>query len=201
MNAGGHLSLTRCILVLAVAVVVAGGMCAEAQDAQAYLKVRRLSSARGSQVVVPSWGTHARDYSRSVSISIEVRGMGIASQATLEWYFIAKNNRSGELWIFDEGREALELDPKKLIEVQKTSKDLAASVSEYGTWMRVEGGSRVEGYVVRITTAGKVLAVAGSTKSLESQARDPAKWATLVERSEKIRETRSRERDLERPSP
>lgn len=173
-----------------------------AQEPQAYLKVIRVSTSRGSQVVAPSWGTHARDYTRSVSISIQVRGMGAAGRATLEWFFLAKSNRSGQLWIFDEGREPIELESAKLIEVQKTSKELAASVSEYGTWMRVEGGSRVEGYVVRITSGHRVVAVSASAKTLELLARDPVKWAALLETSEKIRsEKEHRNREETSPAP
>ncbi len=197
-TAGGMESRTRGLFVVALLAVGACG--ARAQEPQAYLKVTRASTARGSQVVAPSWGTHARDYTRSVSINIQVRGMGAAGRATLEWYFLAKSNRSGQLWIFDEGREAIELDPAKLIEVQKTSKELAASVSEYGTWMRVEGGSRVEGYVVRVTAGNRVLAVGASAKTLEAMARDPVKWATLVETSEKIRTEKERQQSGEAPA-
>ncbi|MCX7819957.1 MAG: hypothetical protein N2652_12245 [Kiritimatiellae bacterium] len=165
-----------------------------AQEPQAYLKVTRASSTRGAQVVMPTWGTHSRDYSRSVAVNIQVRGMGSRASATLEWYFIARSNRNGELWIFDEGREAVELDPSKLVELQKASKELAASVSEYGAWMREERGSRVEGYVVRVVAGTKVLAVDASAKTLEVMARDPVKWAALVEKSEKIRAAMQRER-------
>jgi len=125
--------------------------------------------------------------------------MGSAGRANLEWYFIAKSNRSGQLWIFDQGEEALDLHPAKLIELQKSSKELSASVSEYGAWMRREEGSRVEGYVVRMTAGGKVLAVAASAKTLEVLARDPVKWAALVETTEKIRAERVRRERGEAP--
>ncbi len=177
---------------------------AVAQDVQAWLKVARLASSRGEQITRESvFGPAVRDYSRCVGISIQIRGMGRVSAAILEWYFFAKELRGDRLWIFDLGEQDIVLDPAKPLTIEKVSKELSSTVTEYfGQGHREVTGNRIEGYLVRILAGGKVVNVAASSKPLETLGRDQDRLSALKELSAKIRaELAERERHREGDHP
>ncbi|NLE92777.1 MAG: hypothetical protein GX599_02145 [Chloroflexi bacterium] len=153
-----------------------------AQEAQAFLRVKRQSSGKKTaKNWETSWGSFDRDYTRSVCISIFVKGMGKTAPATLECYFIARDLNTGKAWIFDSDKSEITLDSAKPDQLEKTSRDIAASVQNYqALGMRDKAGSRIDGYIVRVVAKDKVLAVDASSRQLEMIGKDSAKLAELA---------------------
>ncbi len=154
----------------------------EAQEAQAFLRVKRLSSGKKTDKNwESSWGSYDRDYKRSICISIFVKGMGKTAPATLEWYFIAKDLNSGKSWIFDSDKSEILLDSAKPDEFEKTSRDIAASVQNYvALGMKDKAGSKIDGYIVRVVAKDKIVTVDASSRPLEMIGKDSAKLAELA---------------------
>lgn len=155
---------------------------ANAQEAQAFLRVKRQSSGKKTDKNwETSWGSFDRDYTRSVCISIFVKGMGKTAPATLEWYFIARDLNTGKAWIFDSDKSDITLDSAKPEQLEKTSRDIAASVQNYqALGVKDKAGSRIDGYIVRVMAKDKVVAVDASSRQLEMIGKDSAKLAELA---------------------
>lgn len=102
------------LLLFAVIAVFLISLHAYPSRAQAYLKVERMAGSKGKQTHwQTSWGSYERDYKRTVTISIFVRGMGVRTTATLEWYFIAKDIATKQHLVFDSGSRIVALDPRE----------------------------------------------------------------------------------------
>lgn len=154
----------------------------DAQEAQAFLRVKRLSSGKiTNKNWETSWGSYDRDYTRSISISIFVKGMGKTAPATLEWYFVARDLKSGKAWIFDSDKSDITLDSAKPEQMEKTSRELLASVQNYqALGQKEKAGSRIDGYIVRVVANNKTIAVDASSRQLEMIGKDTNKLAELV---------------------
>ncbi len=174
-----------------------GLLMAQETDIHAWLRVTRQTTRGGQTRREYRYGPEVRDYSRTISITIQVRGMGRRTAAVLEWYFLAKPVQGGDAWIFDQGHEEIVLDPTSMVTLEKESKELTSQVREYvGYGLRSESGHKVEGYIVRLLAGGKVIAAAASSRALEALARDEARLNALKQYSAKvIAEIERRERE------
>jgi len=120
------------------------------------------------------YGSTDKDYSRSMSITINLRNMQTDnSRVRLEWYFVAKDLSNKKQWIFDYDAQEIEIDEAIPIVLIKTSNNLEASVQRYVALNeRSNSGSKIDGYIVRVTIEDRILAVNASSKPLEKVARE-----------------------------
>lgn len=172
-------------IICGMALAVFAAQIVSAQDPQAFLKVTRRTSGRQADTTwQTSYGSNSRDFTRTLTLSVFVKGMGKTAPATLEWYFIAKDLESKTSYVFDSGMSDITLDSAKPTEIDITSKELASSVQNYvALGEKVQSGSKIDGYIVRVVAGDKVLTVDASSRQLEITGKNPAKMSQLVSSS------------------
>ena len=148
-----------------------------------HLRVTRMTTTKNTN---KSRDNYYQDPTRSVAIRIAVTNMkATPSKVTLEWFFVAKVQTGNTRWVFDKGTEEVTVDAKTLFDEPRTSKDLVeAGYSYLGSGSRTAYGDKIEGYIVRVMSGTKILAIAASSNPLEQIGRDPVKLEALIKAAE-----------------
>ena len=178
----------------------AGGSTQQSQGTQTRSKASNTRSGSGFNHTLNTTQTTTTTSQQALQIS--VRNLGhLPDAAHVEWYFIAapvKQEPGKSLveqqYAFDQGAKDVNLGsngaetfPVESIEITSSAKranrtrmSRTGSISKGRAKGDEQSGNKLSGWVVRVVADNRVVAVKGSSQSLEEIARDEAKLRDLV---------------------
>jgi hypothetical protein len=160
------------VAMVFLAALVATAAAADAQRHLAHLRVQRMTSKAGGNFTWwTDYGSYAREYNRCVGIEIEARNMGAAQdEFKIQWFFIAKDVKTGKLRVFDYGKQIVILGPGGIATAAVASKPLAAKDTTYVlAGRRYLSGDKLDGYIVLVKAGDQIIAQEASAPHLLQQ--------------------------------
>lgn len=175
-------AMKRACLAIACCLCVA----ADTQPPVVSLQVKTLATKKE---VGENWhsdyGSSNTERARSVVIEINLRNMkNEKAQVLLEWYFIASGTKNAQ-WVFDSDSEDVNINGLETLKLEKESTQLDhAKMNLAAIGVKRESGGKPAGWIVRVKSGEKVIAVQASTAPLAVIAKDQKKLDALSEMDE-----------------